>query len=180
MSFLCAIWAKGKEGSLAKSAKKTWERCLEFCLAARHHRSQLINFKFLSWACLSPYDLTKNANDFSSVRSSPDGTPSPLCHGKPSSAVTAQNRFQHKNVPLGSRLSVRPLAGICQKLSVEHSDAPLLLRGTAVHFPSCNAAAGVMLIVFFHQANQNTEEWREKKSVQDKLKYNCLETALMK
>lgn len=63
MSFLCANWAKGKEGSLAKSSKKTWERCLEFCLAARHHRSQLINFKFLSWACFSPYDLTKNVND---------------------------------------------------------------------------------------------------------------------
>lgn len=54
---------KGKEPR-RNLPKKTWETRLEVCLAARHGRSQLINFTFWSWAYFSPYYLTKHTNDF--------------------------------------------------------------------------------------------------------------------
>lgn len=54
---------KGKEPRW-NLPKKTWETCLEVCLAARYGRSQLINFTFWSWAYFSLYYLTKNMNDF--------------------------------------------------------------------------------------------------------------------
>lgn len=62
--FVCKLGkGKGKEPRI-NFPKKTWETCLEVCLAARHGRSQLINLTFRSWAYFSLYYLTKNMNDF--------------------------------------------------------------------------------------------------------------------
>lgn len=137
-------------------------------------------FQVSKLGMLQPIRSDKECECLSSVWSSPDETPSPLCHGKPSSAVTVQNHFLHQNVSLGSSLSIRHWQVFVESLVFRILTHLCCFWGKRCIFPSNNVQLGLCQFLFFHRANQNTEEWREKKSVQDELKYNCLGTALVK
>lgn len=116
--FVCKLGkGKGKEPR-RNSPKKTWETCLEVCLAARHGRSQLINFTFRSWAYFSLYYLTKNMNDFAWEEfwyNSPSCVPQGCQQHSPCGEPL---KIQNCSLPLRCPLSIRALSGICQKLSV--------------------------------------------------------------
>lgn len=90
--FVCKL-GKGKEKEPRRNLpEKTWETCLEVCLAARYGRSQLINFTFQIWEYFSLYYLTKNMNDFAWC----GGVlvqPPLLCHKGASSTVPVENHF---------------------------------------------------------------------------------------
>lgn len=86
---------KGKEPR-RNLPKKTWETCLEVCLAARHGRSQLINFTFRSWAYFSPYYLTNNMNDFAWRGGDPVQLPIPCATRVPAAQSLGRTTFSTK------------------------------------------------------------------------------------
>lgn len=92
MSFLCANWARRREGSLAEIFQKDLGD-MPRSLAARHHRSQLITFTLLSWAYLSLYYLTKNMNDFAQHRGVLIRLPLLCATTVPSCTIAVENHF---------------------------------------------------------------------------------------
>lgn len=117
--FVCKLGKEKRKETRINFPKKTWETCLEVCLAARHGRSQLINFTFRSWAYFSLYYLTKNMNDFAWRGEFWYNYPSCVPQGCQQHSPCGEPLFiQNCSLPLRHSLSVRPLSGICQKLSV--------------------------------------------------------------
>lgn len=118
--FVCKLGKrKGKEPRRSLP-KKTWETCLEIRLAARHGRSQLINFIFWTWAYFSPYYLTKNMNDFAWCGGVLVQLPILYATRVPAAQSLRRTTFNTKLFPslMIFSFNQRALSGISQKLNV--------------------------------------------------------------